>query len=275
LRLSLVFAALAFLVFHAQAQPPDLRKIGIDQKLGAQVPLDLPFKDETGKPILLKEYFGKKPVALMLIFYQCRSGCAIEFEGAVSAINAMKSMLLGRDYDVVSISINPKETSELAAAKKQGYATLIKAPRDVAGWHFLTGEESSSKAVADAVGFRFTYDRDRDLINHATALFVLTPDGRVSKVHFGSDYVGPLVYKSLKDASQGKIGELVLETRMFGCIQVDPATGQMTINMMRLMQIMGFATLIGLAGMICYMSIKYRRLPIRIDKRKGGATASR
>lgn len=254
----------------SMAQRPDMSKVGIDQKLGSQAPMDIALLDETGQNVKLGDYFGKKPVVLMLIFYRCKSGCAIEFEGTVGAINAIKRMALGRDYDVVTVSINPKETPELARAKKESYAGLIKAPGDATGWHFLTGPQESIKRLTEAVGFRYTYDPAKDLINHATGLFVLTPDGRVSKVLYGSDYVAKTMLRSLDIAAEGKLGQIDLEPKLFGCLQVDPATGRVTVNVLRTMQVLCGITLAALIVWITIMSLKNRRTALKLEAQSGG-----
>lgn len=274
-RLALLTAILSMAI-PVLAQRPDLSKIGIDQKLGAQAPLELPFKDEAGKAVKLGDYFGKKPVVLMLIFYQCKSGCAVELESTVGAINNIHRMAIGRDYDIVAVSIHPKETPELAAAKKASYDGAIKAPGQLAGWHFLTGNQDSIRQLTNAVGFRYQYDPVKDLISHATGLFVLTPDGRVSKVLYGSDYVPKTMLKSLDEAAAGKIGQIDLEPRLFGCIQVDPATGRITVNVLRTMQVMSILTLILIIVWITSMSLKNRRTAIRIDlDPKSGGTVTK
>lgn len=269
---SLWVALLVALSAVAFGQKPDLSKIGIDQRLGVQAPLNLPFFDESGKSVKLGDYFGKKPVVLMLVFYQCKGGCAIEFEGTIGAMNAIKRLSLGKDYDVVTVSIHPKETPELALAKKNSLVGLVRPPGDASGWHFLTGNQDSIQQLAGAVGFRYTYDPEKDLINHATGLFILTPEGRVSKVLYGSDYVAKSMLAALDTASAGKIGQIDLEPKLFGCLQVDPATGRVTVNVLRTLQVMCVLTLIIVGTWIGGMAVKNRREALRLTQDEGGET---
>src|SRR5262249_17368406 len=153
--------------------------VGIDQKMGAQVPLDIPFNDESGRPVTLRHYTGT-PVILALVYYQCPSLCNTILNSVVRSVKGLK-MIVGDEFDVVAVSFDPRETPELAAAKKRAYGLEN-------GWHFLTGTEASSRMLADAVGFRYRYDPLTNQYAHASAIMVLTPEGRVTRYFYGIEY---------------------------------------------------------------------------------------
>src|SRR5690348_3646919 len=170
-------------VFTARAQSltaAQLSNIRFDQKLGSQVSLDLAFRDETGKTVTLAEYFGKKPVILVLGYYQCPMLCTLTFNGMVEGLNDMK-WSIGDEFNVVNVSINPRETPELAAAKRKNYLKQYGRPSAAAGWHFLTGDEPQIRKLADEVGFQYAYDPSVHQYAHPSGLTILTPDGKVSK----------------------------------------------------------------------------------------------
>src|SRR3990167_7270361 len=189
----------------AVAKPGILSEIGIDQRLHAQVPLDLTFTDESGRQVRLGDYFGKRPVVLALVYYECPMLCTQVLNGLVSALGVLK-FDVGREYEVVVVSINPKETPELAAQKKQAYLERYKRPQSSAGWHFLTGPDSSIKPLASSVGFRYMYDAEIDQYAHAAGIEVLTPKGVVSKYFYGIEYSPRDIRFGLIEASEERIG---------------------------------------------------------------------
>ena len=256
----LVMLAFAmFLAFSLKgAQGPNLSgKFGVDQKPGARVPLDTAFKDENGKDVELRQYFGKRPVLLMLIFYQCRGSCPVQFAGVTTALNAMINQSVGQDFDVVSLSIHPKETPAIALEKKEEVLDQYRRPGAAAGWHFLTGTEEDIRKVTDAVGYRYFYDPAKDQVVHPNCLFVLTPGGKVSKYVFGLDYPAKMLRDSLLDAGQETIAQRS-EPILLGCFSLDPVTGKTKLVVMRATQIAGFATVLILATSIFFMSRKPR-----------------
>jgi protein SCO1/2 len=231
------------------------KKIGLDQRLGNQLPLESSFKDESGKTVKLGQFFGKKPVLLMLVFYSCQGACQLEFENATQAFNEMRDKNVGRDYEVVSLSIHPRETPELAKAKKADALRSYTRPGGYDGWHFLTGDSTEIKKVTDAVGFRFSYDAAKDRLLHPTGLFVVTPGGKISRYLFGVDYATPIISASLETAGNGNINA-PSEPVLFGCFQYDPATGKTRMNVFRALQITGIGTVLILATSIFFMSRK-------------------
>jgi protein SCO1 len=237
--------------------PDILAKVGIDQKLDAQIPLDATFRDETGRPVKLAEYFGKRPVVLSLVYYECPMLCTQVLNGAVAAFKVL-NFTVGEDFDVVTVSFNPKETPVMASAKKQTYLAKYGRPQGAAGWHFLTGEQASIDALAGAVGFRYTFDTSSGQYVHASAIMVLTPQGRVSKYFYGIDYPPKDIRLGLIEASNGKIGSPVDQLLLY-CYHYDPHSGKYSMVVMNVLRLAGVATVLLMAGFIGLMWIRDRR----------------
>src|SRR5262249_20626249 len=187
---SLRAAALLFLLlppaaFAAEAARPEaLRNVGIDQRLGQKLPLDALFADEAGKPVRLGQYFGKRPVLLVLAYYNCPMLCTQVFNGLVSSLRVLP-FDAGKDFDVVAVSFDPRDRPPDAAAKKKAYVEAYRRPGATAGWHFLTGGAGSIERVTQAAGFRYRYDESTGQFAHAAAIYVATPDGRLSRYFYG------------------------------------------------------------------------------------------
>ncbi len=243
---------------NAAVLPPSLQDVGIDQKLNAQVPLDLTFNDEKGARVRLGDYFGQKPVILSLVYYECPMLCTMVLNGMLHTLQAM-SFNVGDQFNVVTVSFNPQEKPSLAEAKKKVYVGLYGRPGAENGWHFLTGDEPNIKRLADAVGFRYKYDPDSGQYSHATGIMVLTPDGRISKYFYGIEYKERDVRLGLVDASQRKIGSPVDQLWLF-CCQYDPRTGKYGLIITRVIQLAGGATLLILATALFVL--------FRIDRRR-------
>ena len=215
--------------------PPALEGVGIDQKLNAQAPLDLTFRDEYGRPVRLAGYFGERPVLLALVYYQCPMLCTQILNGVEMSLKAI-SFNPGRDFEVVVVSFDPSDTPELAGAKKRNYLRRYGRPDTANGWHFLTGEQANIKTLADAVGFRYRWDPATKQFAHASGIYLLTPEGRISRYFYGVDYPPRDVRLGLIEASQRKIGNAVDALLLF-CYHYDPATGKygaLVMNMLRL-----------------------------------------
>ena len=208
----------------AKAKPGLLKKIGIDQRLHQQVPLDLVFKDETGRDVPLGEFFGKRPVILALVYYECPMLCTQVLNGVVSALSVL-TFDVGREYEVVAVSINPKETPALAAQKKQAYLDRYKRPHTAAGWHFLTGKEENIQRLAAAVGFRYAFDEEIQQYAHGAGIEVLTPRGVVSKYFYGIEFSPRDIKFGLIEASEERIGTAI-DSALLLCYHYDPATGK-------------------------------------------------
>jgi protein SCO1/2 len=218
------------------ALPGALQGVGIDQKLDQQIPLSLTFTDEFGKTVPLSTYFhGKKPVILALVYYRCPMLCTQILTGLESSLKAV-SFNPGQDFEIVSLSFDPQDTWQLAAAKKQTYVKRYGRPNTVNGWHFLTGSASNIKTLTDAVGFHYKYDASTDQFAHASGIMILTPDGRLSRYFYGVEYAPRDVRLGLVEASQNKIGSPVDQLLLF-CYHYDPSTGKygaLVMNMVRL-----------------------------------------
>ena len=219
----------------ANTRPPRLENVGIDQHLDAQVPPDLTFRDDAGKTVKLRDYFGRKPLILNLVYYNCTMLCGEALAGLSSAMRLVK-FDVGNEFDVITVSFDPRETPEMAAAKKKDYVGRYGRANAAAGWHFLTGQPDSINALTKTVGFQYQYDAKSNQYAHATAIMVLTPQGRISRYFYGVDFPPKDLRMGLVEASQGKIGNAVDAVLLY-CYHYDPETGKygaMVANILRL-----------------------------------------
>lgn len=254
----------------AQAQGVDPTKgLYFDQKLGAEVPLDLKFKDESGKDVRLGDYFNKRPVILVLVFYECKSSCLLIREGLIKTLNSQKSLRAGKDFDVVVVSINHKEQSETAAAMKALYLENYKYENAEDGWHLLTGTRENILGLTSAVGFGFNFEEIEDpktgeitdRITHPSGIIVLTPHGTTSLYLLGATYPQELLRRGIIDAKAEKVG-VKTETILLGCFMYDPKTGTFRPVVERLLMIFGSLTALILFTSIVVMARKYKNPPI-------------
>jgi protein SCO1/2 len=234
--------------------PPALVGVGIDQKLDQQVPLDLTFRDEAGRPVPLATFFHGKPVLLALVYYRCPMLCTQILSGLVSSLKVV-SFDPGRDFEVVSVSFDPKDTPETAAAKKENYLRRYGRPNTANGFHFLTGDEPNIKALTDAVGFHYKYDPVTDQFAHASGIMILTPEGRLSRYFYGVEYAPRDVRLGLVEASANKIGTPVDAALLF-CFHYDPATGKYGAIAMNLLRAAGAAFALICGG---FLLVAWRR----------------
>ena len=237
--------------------PSLLRDVGIDQRLNSQIPLDLVFRDEAGNEVRLGQYFGQKPVILVLAYYDCPMLCTIVLNGVLHSLKELKYNV-GREFGVVTVSFDPTEKPSLAAAKKAIYVGLYGRPNAGAGWHFLTGEESSIRQLTQAVGFRYNYDPQTKQYFHATGIMVITPDGRLARYFYGIQYPSGNLRLALVEASEGKIGSPVDQVLLY-CSQYDPATGKYSVIVSHVLKLAALATVLSLAGLILAMSLGRKR----------------
>jgi protein SCO1 len=233
------------------ATPPALRGVGLDQHLGEAVPRELSFLDESGQPVHLADYLDARPVILTLNYYQCPMLCTLELNGLVSALRTM-SLEPGRDFRIVTVSINPKEGPDLAAEKKAIYVKDYARAGAASGWHFLTGEESSIQQLARRVGFRYSFDEASGQYAHAAGIVVLTPTGKISRYFYGVDYAPRDLRLALVESSEGKIGSLADKVLLF-CFHYDPATGRYSMAALRVMRAGGLLTALVLGVFILRM----------------------
>lgn len=253
LTLTTILSAAAQTASQTAYKPAPLRNVGIDQKMGAQVPLNVPFVDDAGKAVTLRDYTGK-PVILALVYYSCPSLCDMVLNGVVRSIREIK-MTAGDEFDVVAVSFDPRETREMAAAKKATYLREYNRKGAERGFHFLTGTEASSQLLADSVGFRYAYDSLTNQYAHAAAILILTPEGRVARYFYGIDYPARDVRFGLEEASGGKISSPVDAVLLY-CYHYDPANGKYGFVIMNALRIGGGLTLACLIG---FMLIMFRR----------------
>lgn len=258
--LALVLTLLATAAFaENSATPPKLPgKVGIDQNMNAQVPLETFFRDESGKVVRLGDVInGTRPVLLVFMYYRCPMLCSMVMEGVTKTLTDLR-FDAGKDFDVVTISIDPRDMPKDAAAKKEKYVKRYGRLETAAGWHFLTGTDTSIHRVTDTVGFHYAYDPQLDQFAHATTLIVLTPQGRVSRYLYGFEYKPRDVRLALVEASQNKIGNAVDQVLLL-CYHYDPVTGKYSRSAMAFIRAGGVATVAGLAGFIFVMIRRERR----------------
>jgi len=242
---------------NAAVTPPQLRGVGIDQRLNNQVPLDLKFRDETAQTVTLGSYFGKKPVILSLVYYSCPMLCTMAENGLLNALRDVK-FNIGEQFQVVTVSIDPSETPEMAMGKKAVYVGLYGRPGAREGWHFLVGDEPSIRALAQAVGFHYNYIPETKQFAHATGIIVLTPQGKVSRYFYGILYPSRDIRLALVEASNEKIGNPVDAVLLY-CCEYDPVAGKYNMVVSHVLKIAGVITLISMGTLIIALARGGRR----------------
>ncbi len=241
---------------------PALDGIDVDEKLGAMLPLDVPLVDETGKVVTLQNYFhDERPVMLMFAYYQCPMLCNLVMNGVVQGIDSL-SFAMGKDFQVVTVSIKPSETPELATAKKTNYMELLNRPANDPGWAFLTATEESSKRLADAAGFRYYYDAERGEYAHPAVVIVLSPEGKLTRYLYGIQFEEKDVKLALVEASDGKVGT-TLDKLILYCYHYDPDAKGYVVLAGTIMKIGGLLILL-FTGSLVYGLWRW-------EKRRGGS----
>ena len=230
----------------ASTMPPALENVGFEPPLNGQMPLDLHFRDETGRDVQLGEFFGRKPVVLAFVYFSCPMLCDQVQMGVVGALR-MLSFNPGRDYDVVFISFDSHDTPELAAEKKTAAVARFHRPETVSGWHFLTGSQESIEAATRAANFRFRYDAKSKLFAHASGVMLLTAGGRISRYFYGVEYPGRDMRLGLVDASAGKIGSPIDHVLLF-CYYYDPASATYSAAILRIIRLGAILTILSIVG---------------------------
>ncbi len=249
----------------ASAKPGLLSKIGLDQKIGQSLPLDLPFTDDAGQAVTLGKYFGgKRPVILALVYYECPMLCTQVLNGLVTSVGVL-NFQVGREFDVVAVSFNPKEGPGLAAQKKAAYVERYGRPDSADGWHFLTGTQASIDALTKAVGFRYAYDEKIGQYAHGAGIEVLTPHGVLSKYFYGIEFSARDLRLGLIEASNERIGTPIDDVLLL-CYHYDPATGKYGAAVLGLVRAGGIATMLAFA---VFLTVSLRR-----DRAAGGAAAA-
>ena len=233
-----------FLV-HAQVideNPEELQRIKITEHLGDTIPLELEFTNSAGKKIKLAELFHQgKPVLLTMVYYQCPMLCTFVLNGLVDAINGLP-WKPGNKFQLVSVSIKPSETAELASMKQANHLKAIDMPEDSSDWQFLVGEESQSKALAEALGFHYYLDPNTGEYAHPAAAYVLTADGKISRYIYGIQPKSQDVRLALLEASKGRIGN-TLDKILLYCYRYDPSSKGYVLFARNVMKLGGVATI--------------------------------
>ncbi len=238
--------------------PADLEGVGITQKLDAQIPLDLKFTDENGNTVTLGEFFTEdRPVILTLVYYRCPMLCNLVLEGLIETLQGI-DWVPGEEFEIVTVSIDPLETPELARAKKQNYLAEYGRPAAAAGWHFLTGKPEAIKALTETVGFGYRWVDERKEYAHAAAFFVSTPEGRLSRYLFGIRHEPRTLRLSLVEAAEGEIGSVVDQFLLY-CYKYDAASGKYTAVAWRIMRLGGVLTVLILgAALLTFWKREFR-----------------
>lgn len=242
----------------AGMRPAVLKDIGFDQHLGEMLPLDVPLRDEAGNEVRLGDFFGKRPVVLTLVYYECPMLCTLTLNSLSSAL-ATLSFDIGREFDVVTVSFDPREKPPLAAAKKKAYVSRYGRPGADAGWHFLTGDPDSLSKLTAAVGFRYQWDDEIRQFAHPSGLVVVNPDGRITRYLYGIEYAPKDLKLGLIESSERRIGT-PLDQAMLFCYQYNPATGRYGVLTMNLIRGGAVLTVLALGGFIFTMRRKEQEM---------------
>jgi protein SCO1 len=226
--------------------PPLLQNVGFEPPLNGSLPLDLAFRDETGRDVHLRDYFSRRPVVLALVYYGCPMLCSQVEQGVVGSLR-MLSFNPGRDYEVVFVSFDPRESPDMAAQKKEYAMTHFRRPETASGWHFLTGSKESIEALTKAANFRYSFDEKANLFAHASGIMLLTPDGRISRYFYGVEYPSRDLRLGLVDASAGKIGNPIDHLLLF-CYQYDPSSARYSASILTIVRLGGLLTILCVVG---------------------------
>jgi protein SCO1/2 len=241
---------------HADRSEELMKRVRLDQKLNAQVPLDLSFRDETGRTVQLHQYFGKKPVMLILIQYRCTMLCSEEMKALALSLKEM-AFTPGKQFNLITLSIDPREASDLATQYKAGYLKDYGRPEAATGWHFLTGDERSIRRLADTIGFHYVYDDQTDQFMHPDGVMVLTPEGKVARYFFRLEYPARDLRLALVEAADRKIGS-PLDGLWLLCYHYNPVTGKYSFTLMGLLRVAALGTLLLLVTGVGVMSLRSR-----------------
>lgn len=239
-------------VGNSKKMPAGLLGVGITQRLNDAIPLGLVFRNSQGKTVRLANYFGRKPVILSLVYYTCPMLCPLEEDGLLQSLKVMR-FTAGKQFNVVTVSFNPRDTPQIAARKRKLYLSEYGRQAAAHGWFFLTGSRASITALTQAVGFHYRYDPQTRAFAHAVAIMVLTPQGRLAQYFYGIRYAAGNLRLALVEASQGKIGSPVDQMILF-CYRYNPVTGKYSIVVSHLLTIGGALMLVTIGGLVLILS---------------------
>lgn len=241
----------------AATLPAALREVGFDQKLNAQIPADIQFHDEDGRTVRIGDYFGSRPVVLSFVYYGCPMLCVQTLSSLAGTLGVL-SLDPGRDFEVINISIDPRETPSLALSKKTHYIERSGKPSIASGWHFLTGTQSDIDRLAQSAGFRYVWDDSLQQFAHPAGIVVLTPQGRIARYLFGIDYGPRDLQLAIIDASANRVGSPIQKVLLY-CYHYNPATGQYSLAIMRIVRLAGLVTVLSLGALIFVWTRRERR----------------
>ncbi len=236
----------------ANQKPSILNQVGIDQHLSQQVPLDLDFVDEHGRPVQLRQYFGQKPVILTMVYYTCPMLCSQVLSGVTVALNGMPGFSVGREFNVVTVSFDPRDTPQAALENKERYLKRYHRSGSEEGWHFLVGKKDQIEALAQALGFRYAWDQDNQQYAHASGIMLLTPEGRIAQYYYGIEYPPHNIRLGIVEASKGKVGTIVDQVLLY-CYHYDPRQGKYGLVIFNVLRLSALATVLVLGGLILVM----------------------
>jgi len=239
---------------------PEMKKIRVEQRLGETIDQTSVVTDELGKETNFKDLVRGRPVIVLPIFYRCTGVCNLELNGVVEALRQMPNWKVGRDVDVIALGLHPKETYDLAAAKKAFTLREYKDAKSGPGWHFLTGSLDQVGNIANSLGFFYVFDEKGDRVNHPTGVMVLTGTGKISSYILSATFSPDRLGKFLEIAQKGEVGQRSQEI-FFGCVHIDPVTGKRSIMIENVLKVLGVLTLVCLLGSILVLSgkAKFRR----------------
>ena len=246
-------------IVPSNAMPEPLKAVGYDQNLGERLPLHLAFRDEAGRPVKLGDYFGRRPVVLVFAYYRCPMLCDMVLQGVTGSLKSL-SFDAGEQYEVVVVSIDPKETTQLAAETKAESLSRYGRAGTEGGWHFLTGEQDPILELTEAAGFRYTYDKERDQYAHAAGMMVLTPGGKIARYLFGIDFAPRDVRLALIESAEGRIGSLADQILLY-CFHYDPVYGRYSAMTMNILRLAAAASVLGLGLLIVLLKRRDRVEP--------------
>jgi protein SCO1/2 len=241
----------------ASTMPAPLREIGFDQNIGERLPLDTQVVDERGHTVRIGSYFGSRPVILLFAYYSCPMLCTQVIGGLASAVSVL-SLKPGRDFDVVVVSFDPRDTPETSATKKAVYLDRYTAAGAEAATHFVTASEPAIERLTKSAGFRYVWDKETQQFAHPTGVIVLTPDGRMARYLFGIEYGPRDLRLALVEASEGKVGSAV-DTLLLYCYHYDPMTGRYGVAILRTLRIAGASTVLALGAFVFVMFRREKR----------------
>lgn len=238
-------------------RPLALKNVSLEQKLGSQVPLHLEFRDETGRVVVLKDLFRRRPVILSLVYYRCQDLCPLVLDGLVRSLRPI-SFNIGGEFDVITVSFDPRDTPALAAATKENFLKRYSRPGAASGWRFLTGDGAAIERLTEAVGFRYNYESDRDRFGHAAGIILLTPGGKIARYFYGIEFSPRDLRLGLIEAASAKIASPIDQLLLF-CYHYDPTTGKYNLLITRILRLAAVATVLALVTLIVLMLRRERK----------------